>query len=105
VRHPSQLYEAALGLFLLVLLLVADRLAGKEKRPEGLLFGLFLTVYFALRFLVEFTKEYQTLDPRTSPLNMGQLLSILPFVLGALVLFFVYRRERKSKKREPLTGA
>ncbi|MCU0665421.1 MAG: prolipoprotein diacylglyceryl transferase, partial [Myxococcota bacterium] len=56
VRHPSQLYEFAIGLFMIALMFVADRRAGGERRPVGLLTGLFFSVYFALRFLVEFTK-------------------------------------------------
>lgn len=96
-RHPSQLYEALGGLAVFLLLLLVDR-ALKEKRPRGLLAGLFLTGYFTFRFLVEFFKEFQSLaslklDPQlhvitvtpTSGLTMGQYLSI-PFILLGIVL-------------------
>ncbi len=83
-RHPSQLYEFGLGLFVLLVLVLADRWAGREKRPRGLLVGLFLLLYFTGRFLVEFVKEYQALDE--SFLTMGQYLSIIPMVIGAVLL-------------------
>lgn len=83
-RHPSQLYEFALGLFVLLVVVLADRWAGREKRPRGLLVGLFLLVYFAGRFCVEFVKEYQALDE--SLLTMGQYLSIIPILIGAALV-------------------
>jgi prolipoprotein diacylglyceryl transferase len=73
-RHPAQLYEAALGLGLLVALIVADRAWGKEKRPRGALVSLGALGYFTGRFLLEFVKEYQTLEAG-SLLTMGQWLS------------------------------
>ena len=86
-RHPSQLYEFFMGLSILLALYLADRFAGKEKRPLGLLAGVFLVLYFAGRFTVEFFKEFQTLEAST--LTMGQYLSILPFTAGVLLLGWV----------------
>jgi len=88
-RHPSQLYEFAMGLGVLGLLLLVDRLAGRKKRPLGLLTGLFLVVYFLGRFLVEFVKEYQVLGYAT--LTMGQWLSIVPFLAGVGLLVWTKR--------------
>jgi phosphatidylglycerol---prolipoprotein diacylglyceryl transferase len=82
VRHPSQLYEVALGLTVLAVLLWADRRFGKEQRPRGLLISLAFGVYFTGRFFVEFVKEYQAFAPDFSPLTMGQYLSILPALIG-----------------------
>lgn len=86
-RHPSQLYEFFMGLFVLLALFLADRFAGKEKRPLGLLASLFLILYFAGRFTVEYFKEFQTLEQST--LTMGQYLSILPFTAGLILLGWV----------------
>ena len=36
-RYPTQLFEIALGLVILLVLYLADRKTGKEKRPRGLL--------------------------------------------------------------------
>ncbi len=83
-RHPSQLYEFAMGLLVLLAVVLADRWAGREKRPRGLLVGTFLLLYFTGRFCVEFVKEYQALD--NSFLTMGQYLSIIPMLIGAVLL-------------------
>ena len=89
-RHPSQLYEFALGLSVLGLLILADRLAGREKRPRGLLAGLFLAMYFFGRFYVELFKEYHVEGLRGG-LTMGQYLSIVPFTVGVALLVWVKR--------------
>jgi prolipoprotein diacylglyceryl transferase len=83
-RHPTQLYESALGFCVLAALFIADRWAGKEKRPPGLLTGLFFTLYCGGRFVIEFYKEPLVLY--NSPLTMGQYLSIPPFFCGVVIL-------------------
>lgn len=90
-RHPSQLYEFALGMLVLLALYLTDRIAGGEKRPLGLMGGVFFTAYFSGRFAVEFVKEYQTLEG--SFLTMGQYLSIVPFLFGVGLL--IYSRVRR----------
>ena len=98
-RHPSQLYEFALGIFVLLTLLLVDKLAGKEKRPRALMTGLFLTLYFAGWFCVEFVKEYHINDFRAnSPLTMGQYLSIIPFTAGVILLIYASFNARKAKR-------
>ncbi len=111
-RHPSQFYEAFLGLFVLLALYFVDK-KYKEERPLGLLASLFFILYFTGRFFVEFFKEYQTLSPDSSLLTMGQWLSI-PFVLiGAFMLVRALRApvptsslrpspvEKKEPKKQP----
>jgi prolipoprotein diacylglyceryl transferase len=85
LRYPSQLLEVLLGLFVLLCLYVADRVSGQEKRPRGLLISVFFLVYFSGRFLVEFVKEYQTLE-KDSLLTMGQILSIPGIFIGVVGL-------------------
>ena len=89
-RHPSQLYEFAMGLSVLGLLMLADHLAGREKRPLGLMTGLFFVLYFAGRFGVEFFKEAHTPMREVTGLTMGQYLSIVPFLFGVGLLFWVF---------------
>ncbi len=86
LRHPSQLYEVALGLIVMAALFIADRVAGKEKRPRGLLISLFFALYFLGRFFVEYFKEYQTLET-SSTFTMGQILSIIPAAAGFFGLY------------------
>src|SRR6186713_1456418 len=73
LRHPSQIYEIALGLTVLGLLFVIDRRLGREKRPLGAMISSFFLMYFCGRFGVEFFKEYDGISP-DSPLRMGQIL-------------------------------
>jgi len=65
-------------------LYLIDRRYG-VRRPKGILAAVFLIVYFQGRFLIEFFKEFQRLDPERSFLTMGQYLSI-PFILTGIVL-------------------
>lgn len=94
-RHPTQLYEFLLGVAVLVVLLIVDRRAGGEKRPTGLIMGMFTVVYFGGRFFVEFTKEYQGIDDGWS-LTMGQWLCIPFFLVGLGLLQYARTRGDKS---------
>jgi len=87
-RHPSQLYEAALGVALIITATVLHR-RYRHRLRKGVTSFLLLGVYFTLRFGLEFFKERQAVSP-DFPLNMGQLLS-LP---GALAFGFVLWRRR-----------
>lgn len=97
LRHPSQLYEVALGLLVFSVIFFTDRHYSKkgEKRPLGLLSSLFLIFYFTGRFVVEYFKEYQTL-PSSFPLTMGQILSI-PFALAGYILFIQVTKKRSAE--------
>lgn len=82
LRHPTQIYEALFYLLLFVLLYGLWQ-KYQQQTPRGLLVGLFVTLLFSFRFLVEFLKENQVSFESQLPLNMGQLLSI-PLVLAGL---------------------
>ena len=106
-RHPTQLYEAGIGLFVFSIIYLVDRRLG-NRRPRGLLGGLFLVLYFPLRFFVEFFKTEQAdpsiLAPKdfvdfTGPWTMGQFLSF-PFFMGGVFMLYLAWRERGR-----LTGA
>lgn len=90
-RHPSQIYEICIGIFIFAILMIADKLAGGEKRPVGLLSGIFLIGYFSMRFAVEFFKEYHTL-PKDFPVTMGQILSVPFIIFGAFVLYQTFKK-------------
>lgn len=91
LRHPSQLYEAFLGLVVLVALLIADRALGQEKRPRGVMISLFSTLYFTGRFAVEYFKEYQPGESAVG-LTTGQWLSLLPAAAGVLGLIISFKK-------------
>lgn len=92
IRHPSQIYEFLFGALVLAALVIADKKAGGEKRPRGLITGVFLAFYFTGRFFLELVKERQILDPSQSPLTMGQWLSILPALFGMWMLWRIWRK-------------
>ena len=83
-RHPSALYEFALeGVVLFVMLWWLSR----RPRQRGLISGLFLVLYGAFRFTVEFVRLP---DPHLGFvafgwLTMGQLLT-LPMLIAGLAL-------------------
>ncbi len=96
-RHPSQLYEVGLGLFVLLVLYIVDRVAGKEKRPRGLMVSTFFIVYFGGRFFIEFFKELQVESiEKVVGYTMGQILSLPCFLLGVVGLIM------SLKKRVPV---
>ncbi|MEO9258636.1 MAG: prolipoprotein diacylglyceryl transferase [Crocinitomicaceae bacterium] len=91
-RHPAQLYESISYLILFVLLFwMYWKTSAKEK--AGLMFGVFLTFMFGMRFLIEFIKEGQTARDFQDAINTGQMLSI-PFIL--IGLFLIIRALRKK---------
>ncbi len=92
-RHPSQLYEFALeGLVLFAALWWFSA----RPRPRMAVSGLFLVLYGAFRFAVEFVR---TPDPYLGLmfggwLTMGQLLSVPMVIVGAVFLVWAHRRGR-----------
>jgi len=88
-RHPSQLYEAAIGFALAGLTLFVDHKRRNKMKPGGI-FYLVLGLYFTSRFLIEYVKEYQVLSS-SFPFTMGQLLSV-PFALFFLYMAFFSKK-------------
>jgi phosphatidylglycerol:prolipoprotein diacylglycerol transferase len=88
-RHPAQLYEAMayLGIFIVLNLVFRYR-----PSKNGFLLGLFLTLVFTARFLLEGLKEDQVAFEAQMSLNMGQLLSI-PFIVAGIILMIVKSRK------------
>jgi len=90
-RHPSQIYASFKNLLIFFTLWTI-----KDKQlPKGFMFWLFVVMYSALRFTVEFFREP---DPQLGFiigwLTMGQILSIIMFAIG---VFFIIRVYKKSK--------
>lgn len=98
LRHPSQIYEFLMGLFVLSVLLLVDKKCGGENRPLGLLIGVFLSLYFLLRFFVEFFKEYQTDLVQEHTFTMGQYLSLVPFGIGVTLIVWSLMKRRFENK-------
>ncbi|MGA9329706.1 MAG: prolipoprotein diacylglyceryl transferase family protein, partial [Bradyrhizobium sp.] len=102
LRHPSQLYEAALeGIVLFTLLAVMIRM-GALKRP-GLILGSFIAIYGIARIISEFFREP---DPQLGflwgGLTMGMLLSIPMIIAGAIIIVAAYRRKAAEPAAPPV---
>ncbi len=98
-RHPSQLYEAFCeGVVLFVILWCCRRYPWQSRSagwwPHGSLLALFLLLYGSIRFGLEFFREP---DPQLGTLlfslSMGQWLSMVMIVLGAMLWWW---RKRKA---------
>ena len=86
--HPTQIYEALCYLALFVVLMLMYWKWNAQRR-QGLIFGVFFTVLFSARFLIEYVKNVQ--EPwevgmiESIGMNMGQLLSV-PFIIVGVIL-------------------
>jgi prolipoprotein diacylglyceryl transferase len=101
LRHPSQLYEAIMGMIVLGVLFWADKALGKEKRPRGALISIFFALYFTGRFFVEYVKEYQVDSLKDNVLTMGQILSIIPALIGYVGLAISLKRKIPAGWNKP----
>jgi phosphatidylglycerol---prolipoprotein diacylglyceryl transferase len=84
-RHPVQLYEAFFYGCLAIFLWKAKKHLGGKK--QGKITGLFLTIVFSFRILVEYVKmEQSSLFASSSFFTMGQYLSVPLLLLGVFLL-------------------
>ena len=94
-RHPSQLYEAALEGIILFIILVYFRRKGFLRFP-GMISGIFLTLYSLFRFIIEFVRvPDEQLGYLTFNLTMGQIISLIFFVVGIYLITAKYETEKK----------
>jgi phosphatidylglycerol:prolipoprotein diacylglycerol transferase len=95
VRHPSQLYEAALeGLLLFVIMWWFT----SRPRPRLAPSGLFLLLYGSARFAVEFVRvpDQHIGYLAGGWLTEGQVLSVPMIIVGAALLAWAYRTRLPS---------
>lgn len=84
-RHPTQVYESLSYLVVAVVLFyLVRRFRALDYR--GLIFGSMMVLIFGVRFVIEFTKEFQTNFESDLPLTMGQLLSIPVVIFGVFLI-------------------
>lgn len=94
LRHPSELYEAALEGIVLFVLLFSVR----QRMPfPGALVCLYLAGYAVLRFIAEFFREPDAqigflFGPLGGGLTLGQLLSVAMFLVGMSVFGWLSNR-------------
>jgi len=90
-RHPSQIYESFKNLLIFFTLWAIK----DKKLPKGFLFWLFVIMYSVLRFIMEFFRAPdEQLGFVIGFLTMGQIFSIIMFLIG---LFFMYKVNKKTQ--------
>jgi len=96
VKHPAQLYEAACYIVVFaVLFFLYWKTNVREK--QGFLFGLFLVLLWAVRFVVEYVKGLQGgIEKSLGLFSTGQWLSI-PFIL--IGFYFMWAAEKPIEVR------
>ena len=95
-RHPSQLYEGGLegGLLFLILWFMKDK-----KLPSGGLLAVFLFLYGAFRFFVEFFREPDfQLGFVAGSFTMGQVLCAIMMAGGIVLMISLKMREKKRMR-------
>lgn len=101
--HPTQIYEALCYLALFALLMLMYWKWNAQRRP-GLIFGVFFTVLFSARFIIEYVKNVQ--EPweigmrEVIGMDMGQVLSI-PFIVAGIWLIVHAVRHPAVEMRFP----
>ena len=94
-RHPAQFYEALSYLSIFAILL-SIYLYKKVKTNPGFLFGLFLSLIFIVRILVEFVKERQAAYSDEMLLSTGQMLSVPFLVIGLALMIYSFRKKQEN---------
>ncbi|MDP9171454.1 MAG: prolipoprotein diacylglyceryl transferase [Acidobacteriota bacterium] len=81
--HPTQLYEAfAEGIICLILIACLHR-----KHRDGSVIGLYLMLYGAVRFGVEFLRTHDSSNPLGGPFSLEQWIALALVPLGAFLIF------------------
>lgn len=95
-RHPAQLYESVCY-FILFAILSLIFWKTKAKEQKGVIFGIFFTLLWTIRFIVEYVKEPQVAERADWLFNTGQLLSIPMIIIGLAIIYFSNQKAKKSE--------
>ena len=97
LRHPSQIYEAILEGIVLFALINFFALKKKLLLRSGYVSGLFLIFYSIARIMGEnFREPDMHLGYFFNYFSMGTLLSIITFLIGLLIIFFIKKNEQNN---------
>ena len=95
-RHPSQLYEATFEGLILFLILIYFKKKGFLNLP-GMISGIFLTFYSLFRFVIEFFRvPDEQLGYLIYNFTMGQIISLIFFILGIYLITTKYEIKKKD---------
>lgn len=94
-RHPAQLYEAA-GYVIVFAIIYYMYWKTDARKKHGLIFGVFLVLLWAVRFIVEYVKESQGgFEKALHVFSTGQWLSI-PFIIAGFILIFTANKRTET---------
>ena len=88
--HPTQLYSSGYALLIFALLIWLEQ----SKPHDGLLSGVFLMLYGVARFSVDFFRYYESQMFLFGRLDLNQLISIMLFCAGGLILYVRNRAQQ-----------
>ncbi len=88
--HPTQLYESLAEAIIFVYLYHKFH----QPHREGMIIGLYLILYSAVRFAVEFVRNHEQALPFNGPLSLTQWISLGTFAAGIWLTTY--------KRREPV---
>ncbi len=91
-RHPVQLYES-ISYIIILLILLFVYVRSKPDFATRILPGLFLTLLFGVRFILEYFKTRQADYTTSVPFTTGQLLSIPEIVVGIVWIIWALRKQ------------
>ena len=96
-RFPGQLMESFGYVFVFLILMLVYWKTDLRKK-EGFIFGLFLTLLWTVRFIVEFFKRAQVegREDWVLGLNTGQILSV-PFIIIGVFLMIRGMQQKEAK--------
>lgn len=95
-RHPSQLYEATFEGLILFLILIYFKKKGFLNLP-GMISGIFLTFYSLFRFVIEFFRvPDEQLGYLIYNFTMGQIISLIFFIIGIYLITTKYEIKKKD---------
>ena len=95
-RHPVQLYEAVCYLLLFIFLFASWK-KNKGNALNGRITGIFLIATGAFNFLLGYLKIAEAPYEATMALNVGQLVSIVVMIVGAVVFYISMKRPAMQK--------
>ena len=94
-RHPAQLYEAV-GYIIVFAISYYMYWKTDARKKHGLIFGVFLVLLWAVRFIVEYVKESQGgFEKALHVFSTGQWLSI-PFIIAGFILIFTANKRTET---------
>ena len=96
-RHPVQLYEGLSYFVLLGILIFVYRKSTYDFATK-ILPGMFLSMLFSVRFLLEYTKTRQADYTTDLPFTTGQMLSMPFIVIGLIWVIYAFVSTSKDER-------